>query len=120
MTDYTCYLNNKKNNNATISKINELGSSINDIYIKIADIKLKIKSFEDTFNNKQDLNNKRFGEIYHHLAKLENCYYTGLSTPLPCATDCAENAENAENSENAPSIFSENTASYPPLGNYFL
>lgn len=81
MSGFDSYVQSKKNNNLTIASIKRLESELNTQKKKHEELKLENKSLRDRIDDYESVVEKRFGELYSYMHKLESAYYNGLRVP---------------------------------------
>ena len=81
MSGFDSYVQSKKNSNLTIASIKRLESELNAQKKKHDDLKLENKSLRDRIDEYESVVEKRFGELYSYMHKLESAYYNGLRVP---------------------------------------
>ena len=110
---YEDYVSNKKNYNSAISNIDSIKKELRNHKEEHKKIHEKIKEVEKKMKEIQDINDKRFGELYAYLIKMEKTYYNGLSIPNQSSSNVANTQELFETS-------STNGLNGDNLKNYFF
>tara|TARA_Y100000389_G_scaffold95687_1_gene92362 strand:- start:744 stop:1097 length:354 start_codon:yes stop_codon:yes gene_type:complete len=83
MSGFDTFLQKKKDNNQTLFTIEKLENNLKNQNTNIDLIRLQLGTLKEDIKEENSRNERRFGELYAYMHKLESAYYNGLRIPRP-------------------------------------
>lgn len=106
-------LDGKKNKSYEISTLRKIDDQYRNLLLENQTLNTRIDELTETIKTNEEKSDRRFGELYAYMMKLEKAYYNGLRVPRAQKNPLSEDTTPNSNSINIPN--SNNTETMKEL-----